>query len=442
MQTLDAYEIALKLYNEKNFSEAKRAFFYCLELDPTFFYAKLMLGNVYLEEKDYPNAIRIYKKAIKLKPEITLTYNNLASIFFLLKEDKKTLKYLKQAYQNNDTCIQTLYNLAKYYKNTLELKKSKKYLKEIIQIDSSHALAHFDLSSIYFIEKKYKKAFKNFEYRSKLKDQSHKYNYLPFTPWQGQSIKQKDLLICHEQGFGDNIQFARFLKHKQLRKKQVSYAVQNSLNKLFTCSFPHIKFLKQVHSNSNFNYTIPIMSLPYIFDMRKIKQEKKYLSVKKKDIKIFRKRHLNKQKLNIGLVWKGSQTQTADNKRSLSLSHFKNIITNKRLQCFSLQIESNEELTHYKEVVDLGKNFSDFYDTAVAIEALDLIISVDTAVAHLCGALGKSCFVLHNKQMVDFRWEHVNNNSLWYKSIRIFKYKDIDKTITNVQKEITKYYKN
>ena len=434
MTSIEMYEIALKLYYANKIQEAKEAFIYCLQVDAKFFHARFMLGNIFLQENNYKEAIVSYKQAIQLNPSFTLTYNNLASIFTKFSKHKKALKYLNKALKQNINCTQTLYNLANYYKGFYKLKKSKAYLKKIIEIDSSFTLAHFDLSYIYFIEKKYEKAFESFEYRVKLKDQQHKYNYLPFQIWEKQDIKEKSLLIYHEQGFGDNIQFSRYLNNKKLNDTNVSYAIQNSLNKLFSYSFPKITFLSEVQSNMPFDYTIPIMSLAHQFQMSTIKKEKKYLKVKKSEVKKFKKKNLRKRKFNIGLVWKGSQTQIGDKKRSLILSNFTTLLKDKHLKFYSLQIDNKKELNDFKEIKDLGKKFCDFYDTAVAIEALDLVISVDTAVAHLCGALGKTCFVLHNQNVVDFRWAHDNSKSLWYQSIKIFKYDLID----DIQKKLHK----
>lgn len=426
MNIVEEYNLALKLYNEGKLDTAKKGFLFCLSQKEDFFNAQFMLGNIYLQQQEYKQAITAYKKAIQLNPKYTPTYNNLANIYTTLQKKEKVLICLNLALKQNKKCTNTLYNVAKYFKNSLNLKKSKTYLKKLLKIDAHHALAHFDLSYIYFIEKKYKKAFNHFEYRTRISNEESKYNYLPFKHLENQPIKNTKLLLYHEQGFGDNIQFIRFLNSKKLKNTQISYAVQNPLNRLFSYSFPKINFLSQIDSNMDFKYDLPIMSLPHRLHINKIKPEEKYLFVNKKDVNQFKKDFLNKKTFNIGLVWKGSSTQQADIKRSVSLFNFHPIYNDKKLQFYSLQIENNEELNQTHRVKDLGTNFKDFYDTAVAIESLDLIISVDTAVAHLSGALGKRCFVLHNVNVIDFRWEHQNQKSLWYKSIKLFKYKRIE----------------
>lgn len=441
MNIINEYNLALQYYNEGKLDVAEKAFLFCLTLQNDFFNAKFMLGNIYLQQQEFKQAIKIYKEVIKLNPQYMPTYNNIASIFVILKKNQKALKYLHLALEQNESCSNTLYNLANLYKQTLDLKKSKQYLKKLLNHEPNHALANFDLSYIYFLNKKYKKGFKYFEHRTSIPDEKHKYFYLPFNHLKKQSFRNKKLLVYHEQGFGDNIQFARFLNHEDFKNTKISYAVQNSLNKLFTYSFPNIKILSNVNANMDFDYDVPIMSLPYNLENCKIKQMQKYLSVDKNDIQYFKKEILNKKRFNIGLVWKGSSTQTEDKNRSISLKNFEKLYCNNYFKFYSLQIENKEELENISTIKDLGKDFKNFYDTAVAIKALDLVITVDTAIAHLAGALGKKCFVLHNKNVIDFRWAHSKKQSLWYKSITIFKYDKIENIMDTLYNKVLKVSK-
>lgn len=156
---------------------------------------------------------------------------------------------------------------------------------------------------------------------------------------------------------------------------------------------------------------LPVMSVPHFFNINKISSQK-YLKVKEEDINIFKKEFLDTNKLNIGLVWKGSKTSLIKDIKTLSLDEFEILFRNKNRVFHSLQIENNEELLKYKNIKNIGEEFRNFYDTAVAISALDLIISVDTVAAHLTGALGKKGFILNNKLQFDWRWDNTEEKSL------------------------------
>ena len=191
------------------------------------------------------------------------------------------------------------------------------------------------------------------------------------------------------------------------------------MEKLIQHNFPNIEINKSLE---NIDYTFPIMSLPNKFGINDIKPEKTYLDVNVKDVEKFSKK-IKKNKFNIGIVWQGSTSRESDQNRSCPLDNFFNLSKIPNVQLYSLQVKNNEELDDLPksiDIINLGKRFSDFYDTACAVKNLDLVISIDTSVLHLSGALGIKSFACISYH-ADWRWGLESNQSDWYKNMKIFR---------------------
>lgn len=421
-------------FNLKDFENAKHFFIAALNIKSDFIEAYYMLGNVLFEVSMFEDAINIWQEALKYTKKEPVIYTNISSAYIRMNKKQEALKFANKALEINNTYEDAFVCIATIYKNNIDLKKCKIFLQKALKSNPTNPLTNFDLAYIFFIEVDLKKAYKYFEYRKLIPNETIKYNYLPFQEYNGEDLKNKKLLIYHEQGFGDNIQFARFLNN--INSNNISFGIQNSLNKLFSYNFPNICFKKEISLNDEYDFCLPIMSIPYKFNIYNIKSTS-FLKVKNVDIINFKETNKINNKINIGIVWKGSTTSNINKQKSLKLKDFELLFKTETNRTFySLQVEEKEELIEYPNIIDLGKNFKDFYDTAVAICSLDLIISIDTAVAHLAGALGQKTYVLNNKMQFDWRWVNKNKKSIWYDSISVFKYKKIEDIIKKIDKEI------
>lgn len=418
----------------KEFEQAKQFFATAIELNSNFIEAYFMLGNLLFSSNLYEDSISIWNKALEIDNSHLVLYTNIALSYIKLNNLEKAQDYLNVAinFNNSDNFEDIFICFSEIYKLKSDFISYKSNLLKAIQLNPSNPKTNFDLSYIYFLEKDYKKAYYHFEFRKELIEERDKYNYLPFKNYNFEKLENKSLLIYHEQGFGDNIQFARFLNN--IDCKDISYGIQKSLYKLFSYNFPQIDFTKEIKVSDKYDFMLPIMSIPYFFNLYNI-PDLPYLKVKKDDILSFRDKMLDPNKLNIGIVWSGSRTSALSKQKDLNLKDFETLFKDNRV-FYSLQIENNDELKNYPNIKNLGKNFDDFYDTAVAICALDIVISTDTAVAHLTGALGKKGIILSNKNQLDWRWENSNSKSIWYKSLNIIKYLDINSSINIINKEL------
>lgn len=403
-----------------------------INFNPRFTEAYFMLGNVLFASHMYEDSIDIWKEALKIDNSHSIIYSNIALSFIKLNNTNKAKEFLELSLNIDCNNEDAYIYLAEIYKIESDMINYKNNLLKAISINSKNPKTNFNLSYIYFLERSYIKAYFHFEFRKELIEQKHNYNYLPFEKYNFQNTKNKSLLIYHEQGFGDNIQFIRFLNN--MKCSEVSVGIQNSLNKLFSYNYPDIKFKDVILAQDKYDYMIPIMSIPYFFKIYNINNSK-YLKVDEKDTIEFKNKFLNNNKLNIGIVWSGSRTSEVAQLKNLEISDFEPLFDEK-YNFYSLQIDGNEEIKKYKNIKILGNTFKDFYDTAIAIKALDLIITIDTSIAHLTGALGQKGFVLSNENLLDWRWDNINHKSIWYNSIKVFKYSNIKDAIKIIKEEI------
>jgi len=235
--------------------------------------------------------------------------------------------------------------------------------------------------------------------------------------WGKDPIENQHLFIYWEQGFGDTIQFARYALLAAAAGAQVTLSVQDPLRRLFKDFDPAVTVIGQNEAPAEFDLHCPLMSLPLAFSTRLETIpafENDYLRAPAEDIARWDQR-LPAGRRRIGLVWSGSQTHANDTNRSLALTKLLPLFTPGDVWV-SLQKEvrdADRAALEGSGILDVSAELGDFADTAALITNLDLVISVDTSVAHLAGALGKPTWVML-PFAPDFRWLLDREDSPWY----------------------------
>jgi tetratricopeptide (TPR) repeat protein len=245
--------------------------------------------------------------------------------------------------------------------------------------------------------------------------------------WDGQDLKGKTLLLWAEQGVGDTVQFARFA---QLLKGKGASVVLHAPKRLSELAKRFRDIDRVVSSvgevSAGVDYYIPTLSLPGVLgiDDASLVADVPYLTVDPEKRESWRKRMAPDARLKVGLVWAGNPSHERDRYRSMALSQLDSLFGVEGVQFYSLQKERRiGDVAHLPdgvELVDLAPGLEDFCDTAAAIGALDLLITVDTAVAHIAGALAKPVWVMLPAG-ADFRWLTERNDSPWYPTMRLFR---------------------
>jgi tetratricopeptide (TPR) repeat protein len=240
--------------------------------------------------------------------------------------------------------------------------------------------------------------------------------------WRGENLNKKTLLIAHEQGLGDTIQFVRYIALlKKKYKVKIIFKSPVALENLMK-QIPDIdSIFTKDDPTPKHDYHIPILSLPYylhIFSNEQFLPEP-YLNADKELINRWQSLISSPAKLKIGFCWGGSKTHAHNARRNCQLNHFLFLCTYAQVLPVSLQKEltSDEKATLQQyNIVDAGSAVNDLADTAALIAQLDLIISIDTSIAHLAGAMGKTVWLLLPFQT---EWRHPRGiaKSPWYKDV-------------------------
>jgi len=363
-----------------------------VNLQPNNPFALISLGSVYKELDNFQQAKQCFQRAINLKPDMVKAYTNLGDTYLAILDFENALYYTNKA----------------------------------IEIQPDFIYARWNRAIIFLLTGNFKEGLSEYEWRWKTKDfVKIKRNYSQ-PLWNGSPNTDKTILIWAEQGLGDTIQFIRYAQLVKQRVNKVIVEVQQPLIKLIsTCS--GIDQVIPMGSNAQkFDIHIPLLSLPGIFntDLKNIPCHVPYISLPgghKIDTSLIIK---EKDKLKVGIVWAGNPGHKKDHNRSCPVSHFIELGENADVVLFSLQKgPQGQHLNRYRsecKVVDLSYVLNGFSDTAAVLEKLDLVITVDTAMAHLAGALGKPVWVLL-PFYPDWRWMLNRDDSPWYPSMRLFR---------------------
>lgn len=241
-------------------------------------------------------------------------------------------------------------------------------------------------------------------------------------PWLGGDVTRKRLLLYWEQGLGDTLQFIRYARRLEAEGADLIIEAQDALIRLLRFNFPIAHVISGQEQLPEFDLRAALPSLPWLYGEtpEAVYGATAYLSAPE-NIRI--KELISGDKLKVGVVWAGNPKHINDNQRSIPIEILDSIFSLSKISWYSLQVgasERNQRALKRYGIVDLAGHFSDFSDTATAIEALDLVITVDTSVAHLAGALGKPVWILL-PFVPDWRWLLDRCDSPWYSSAKLFR---------------------
>ena len=297
-----------------------------------------------------------------------------------------------------------------------------------LQLDPNSAIAHMNRGHMLFRKGRLPEAFADYEWRWKIANFTHKWPSYPQPAWDGSNLDGRAVLLWHEQGMGDTIQFARYAPMVAQRGGKAIVLCQAALVDLLQTLEPPVQIANSDGPLPDFDFHLPLLSLPRIFGTMRdsIPRAEGYLNADPKLVDQWKER-LKKDdvgaRLRVGIVWSGSPGFIDNKNRSMALATMAPILTVEGVQFFSLQKgEPAEQLKSTplpRPLIDLGPELSDFAQTAALLKNLDLLITVDTGPAHLAGAIGSEVWTMLSFEP-DFRWLWDTDRSSWYSSMRLF----------------------
>jgi hypothetical protein len=462
-----------------------------INLAPAFPDAFLNKGLALQGLKRFDEAISAYDQAIKINPSFAAAYNNRGNAFFEAGEFQKALLSYEQAINVRINYVEAINNKGVVLKNLERLDEALQSFDQAININQNYAEAYANIATVYEQKKMYPEALKNIDisinllpelhafkfnkgmlclklknfelglelYESRLKIVENKiYDSYAKKLTSHAPIQGKKILVYSEQGFGDTLQFFRYIPILQNLGAEIFFETRKSLVPLLKNSNHGIHFIVRGDDLPEYDYYCSLLSLPYLFKEKfdKFFSGSPYIFAEEPKIKLWEERLGPRTKFRVGLVWSGGFRSDQPNlwavnkRRNIELSKFKSFADLKFIEFYSIQKGKEAELELEKlikqnwggpSLLNFTDEIIDFSDTAALISHLDLVISVDTSTAHLSAAMGKPTWIL-NRYDSCWRWfDDGSNYTPWYQSVRLFRQSmpnDWSDVIIDVEKNLKK----
>jgi len=336
------------------------------------------------------------------------------------------LKYYAQALTEDRNSASAFNNYGNVLRESGDPLGAIPFLQRSIQLSPTHPTAQFNLAVAYLLAGDYARGWPQYETRWNYEHLAGSLPNYPQPRWTGQDIKDKTVLVVGEQGHGDNIQFVRFIGDITSRGAQVVLTLNPSLRPLIIgTSVPTI--LVDGDPLPKFDYWIPIMSIPGVVGstVENIANVQYYLTADTRLQKEWQTILGLKHRLRIGFCWSGRRDTWINRHKGMPFETMLELIKrNPGYEWVNLQCDCTAE--EEAELVAAGVKaypgaIRNFADSAALIMHMDVVLSVDTAVAHLAGALGRPVWVMLSQYALDWRWLLDRDSSPWYTTARLFR---------------------
>jgi len=399
------------------------------------------LGLVFLDIKDGLRVKQIFTNILEKIDSGTVSKRNLWEVFHLKGFSYHRLNLFfdaKGAYEEairlNPQYAEAYNSLGTVLRDMQHLERALACFTKAVSIKPDFDIARLNLSMMQLQLGKWKEGWSNYEARWKGSAESNTKKFLKplcsLPEWDfGKVVKSKKIVIFFEQGYGDMIQFSRYLPLASELFEDVSYVCSDpAMHDLLEFTYKNCAtLLKEVPKDfSSWDYQCNLLSLPKAFgsEIDTIPHQIPYLKVSQEKIDGWTKRTkaIPARKLNIGIAWAGRPSHLYDDRRSLVFDQIYPLLAMKDINWISLQKNFNYPLRLTEKMdnwFDWSAELTNFSETAALISSLDLVISVDSSMVHLAGALGKDTWMM-NRYDSEWRWLNRKAYSPWYKTLKIY----------------------
>jgi tetratricopeptide (TPR) repeat protein len=383
------YNFGAALAAQGRLDQAMAQYRMAIELRPNHAEAHNNLGVIHYQFGDAEQAVELHRKAIELQPHLASAYNNLSNALLALGDVDGALNACREA-------------LAR---------------------DANFAPAHLSLGMLLLMNGDFTQGFEEYEWRWKLMPLALQAPRTSRPFWDGGPLDGKRILIYDEQGFGDTIQFVRFLPRVNERGGKILLACQREMLPLLS----GMKGIENVFAKDSlcpeFDVHCPLLSLPRVLKLtlENIAGPEAYISAEAQRQERWKERlGEHDGRLKVGLVWAGRDTP--DLRRCMALGEMAPLAQVAGVRFISLQTghAARQIASAGFSVGNWTGELTDFAETAGLIANLDLVVTIDTAAAHLAAAMGKPTWILL-KSAADWRWMKDRSDSPWYPTARLFR---------------------
>jgi tetratricopeptide (TPR) repeat protein len=456
----EAYvNLGLVLHDEGQSDEALNAIRHALELRPTLAAAHNALGTVLEAQEDHLGAVAAFREAVRLAPQFAAAYNNLASSLKSLGKNREAIVCFEEALRINSQMAEAHNGLGAALQADDQDDEALASFQRAIEINPRYAEAYSNIGQLFGQQGHYAAALEQYrqagqaqpelaavhnnramvlllsgdfaagwpeyEWRWQLPGASPRPTGVQ---WDGSPLEGRTILLTLEQGFGDALQFIRYAPLVKARGGTVIVGCPKRLIPILkTC--PGIdRIYGEEETPPRFDVFAPLASLPGLFrtDLTTIPAEVPYLSAPADLVEHWREKLAGDQRLRVGINWQGNPSYQGDRRRSIPLAEFAPLAEVPGVRLLSLQKGfGSEQLANASfDVEDLGTKLdlgeAAFCETAAVLKDLDLLITSDTAIAHLAGALAVPVWLALSFSP-DWRWLLDRSDSPWYPTMRLFR---------------------
>jgi tetratricopeptide (TPR) repeat protein len=413
------------LYAARRFGEALDDYEKAAALQPDFAEAHNNRGNALSELGRRAEALAAFDRALTLKPDYAEAYNNRGNVRLELNRAEAALADYDRALALKPREAGTLINRGSALRHLHRRDDALASLDAAIALNPELAEAHWNRALACLSFGEFEQGWREYEWRWRRNVEEMRPRDFGKPQWRGEDVTGCTILLHAEQGFGDSIQFVRYLPMVLAKGAKVVMEIPDALRPLIKPA-AGVVMISRDDTPPPFDFHCPLMSLPLAFSttLAAVPASVPYLQAPAERIAKWRARLPRTGAPRIGLTWSGKPTHKNDHNRSIPLAQFASLLALPDLRFVSLQQEIRKSdraaLQSISSLVHFGDALADFADTAGIIDGLDLVIAVDSAVAHLAGALGKPVWILL-PAIGDWRWMTAREDSPWYPTARLMR---------------------
>jgi tetratricopeptide (TPR) repeat protein len=410
----------------KRFDEAEVYCRQALDLSPNSSWVHNSLGMVLYKQSRWSEAEAELRRALELDGAAQTVYQNLGTLLYERGRPHEAEPILRRALAGNPSDDGLLCSLGNALQDMGHLDEATANFDAALRVNPDCANARFNRSLVSLLRGDFASGWNEYEWRWK-RTSAPKYGSFSQPAWQGEPLSGRTLLLHCEQGFGDTLQFIRLAELINKRGGRVVFVCPRTLIRVIRSCRAIDELVVENEPLPAFDVHLPLMSLPKVLGLvreQDLPATIPYLEVDPLRVEAWRARLAGVSGRKIGINWQGNPKHTRDALRSIPLAEFSPLARVAGVQLYSLQKgpgrEQLADLNERNSIIDLADELFDFAETGAACQALDLVITCDSACAHLAGALGRPVWLVL-PAAPDWRWQLEREDSPWYPTMRLFR---------------------